>query len=244
MKATEMDVIITGLRASSLNLALAVKLYDRLNELSVPLFVGQRMKLPCIIFKLGSLQALRNRSEHGFRAQTTALGIVEIRTREDLSRLGSLYLIHPWIDFLLDRQPVGSVVESIPEESTEDQFSSGAELPSFPGPFDITLAAPQSRRARFVARFGLPFGGRSTTTPQDVASLRPPSSVSQTDKEMRALRLMARLRQPFGAMLLTPTRQNIAEYRRIASESRITVQVQEDVPLNVLIDNACMLDVL
>ena len=37
-----------------------------------------------------------------FRAKTNALGVVEIRTKEDLSRLDSLYLIHSWIDFLLD----------------------------------------------------------------------------------------------------------------------------------------------
>jgi len=61
---------------------------------------------------------------------------------------------------------------------------------------------------------------------------------------MRALQLVARLRQPFGALLFTPTRQNVAEYRRVASECQITVQVQEDMPLSVLIENARMLDVL
>ena len=33
------------------------------------------------------------------------------------------------------------------------------------------------------------------------------------------------LSQPFGALLLTPTRQNVAEYRRIATENLIMAQV-------------------
>ena len=194
-----------------------MKLYNRLN-VPVPLFVGQRMKLPYMLFKLGSLSVSRTRSERVFRAQTAALGIVEIRTKDDLSRLDSLYLIHPWIDFLLDRQPVGNVAETIPEENTDDRSTLVDELPSFPGSSNITLAAPPTRTARLVTRFGLPFCGRSTITPRDGESLRPPSSVSQTDRQMRALRLMVRLRQPFGALLLTQSTEG--SLRRVGSPCR------------------------
>ena len=173
-----MDKITARLRASSLNFTLVMNLYDRLNELPIPLFVGQRMKLPCLAFKLGPLSASRSRSERVFRAQTAALGIVEIKTKEDLSRFDSLYLVHPWIDFLLDRQPVGSVTETTPDAHTDDRFSLMGDLPSFPGPSNITSVA----------------------------------------KQTRAFRLVARLRQPFGALLFTPTRQNVAEYRRVFSE--------------------------
>jgi hypothetical protein len=238
----KMDMITARLRVSSLNFTLVMKLYDRLNELPVPLFVGQRMKLPCLTFKLGPLSASRSRSERVFRAQTAALGIVEIRTTEDLSRLDSLYLIHPWIDFLLDRQPVGSVTETIPDANIDDRSSLMVDLSPFPGPSNIVTK--QTPAARLAARLGLPFGGRPAMPLLDVASLRPPSTVSPFDKQMRAFRLVARLRQPFGALLSTPTRQNVAEYRRVASECLITVQIQEDTPLNVLIDNARMLDVL
>ena len=241
-----MKMITAGLRASSLNLTSVTQLYDRLNELPVPLFVGQRMKLPCIVFKLGPLSVSRSRSKRIFRAQTAALGVVEIRTDEDLSRLDPLYLVHPWIDFLLDRQPVGSVMETIPEDNMDDQSSSIGELSSFPGPSNIRPVVPQTRTARLVARLGRPFGGRTTIRPQDVASLRPPSSVSQTDKEMRALQVIARLRQPFGALLLTPNLGNVAAYRRVAAESLITVRVEEITPvvLNKLVDSVRVLDVL
>jgi hypothetical protein len=240
----KMGKIAARSRVSSFNFVLAMKLYDQLNELPVPLFVGQRLKLPCLSFKLGPLSASRNRSERVFRAQTAALGIVEIRTTEDLSRFDSLYLIHPWIDFLLDRQPVGSVTETIPDADTDDRSSLMGDLMSFPGPSNIASVAKQTRAARLAARLGLPFGERPVSRSLDAASLLPPSTVSPLDKQKRASRLVARLRQPFGALLFTPTRQNVTEYRRVASECLITVQVQEDTPLNVLIDNPRMLDVL
>ena len=243
IKGAQMDTITTRLQASSLDFALVMKLYHRLDELPTPLFAGQRMKLPCITFKLGPLSASRSRSGYVFRAQTAALRIVEIRTGEDLSRLDSLYLIHPWIDFLLDRQPIGSVRETIPEESTDDQASL-VGMPSFDGPSGVTPAVPQTRAARLVARLSWPFSGRPAT--RNAASLRPPSSVLPAHKQLQALQLMVRLRQPFGALLLTPNLGNVAACRRVAADSLITVQVEEITPtiLNKLVDSVHMLDVL
>ena len=244
LERAEMDGITARLRSSSFNFTSLLRLYDRLHDLPVPSFVGQRMKLPCLNFKLGPLSASRSTSGHVFRAQT-AVGVVEIKTEEDLSQFGSLYLVHPWIDFLLDRQPIGSasVAATIPEEATEDRSSS---IGLFPDPSGIASAAPQTRAARLVARLGRPFGGLSVTVPRDVASLRPPSSLSQTDKQTRALQVIGRLRQPFGALLLTPNLLNVAAYRRVAAESLITVQVEEitSTMLNKLVDSVRTLDVL
>jgi hypothetical protein len=241
----EMDGITSTLRSSSLNSTSLVRLYDRLHELPVPSFVGQRMKLPCIIFKLGRLSASPSRSGNVFRAQTSLLGVVEIRTEEDLSRFGSLYLVHPWIDFLLGRQPIGSVAEMIPDENTDDCLSIG-ELPLFPGHFGIVWAAVQIGAARLVTNLGRLFAGGITTFPPDAASLRPPSSLSQTGKQMRALQIIARLRQPFGALLLTPDRRNVAAYKRVAAENLITVEVEEitRTTLNKLVNSVRSLDVL
>ena len=246
LERAEMDVITAKLRRSSLNSTLIMRLYDRLYELPVPLFAGQRMKLPCIVFKLGPLSASRSESGHVFRAQTSSLGVVKIRSRGDLSRFGSLYLIHPWIDFLLDRQPVGSVSEMISEENTDDWSSSIGELPSFPASSGVSSAAPQTQAAWLVARFERPFEGRTSTSPPDVMSLLAPSSLSPKERQIRALQTIARLRQPFRALLLTPNLGNVAAYKRVAAGSLITVQVEEITPtiLDKLIRSVRTLDVL
>jgi hypothetical protein len=161
LERVEMGGIIARLQGSSLDPTSIMRLYDRLCELPVPFFVGQRMKLPCIIFKLGPLSASRSRSGHVFRAQTSSLGVVEIRSQENLSRFGSLYLLHPWIHFLLDRQPVGRVPEMIPEEHRDDRSSLFRESLSFPNPSGVASAASQTQAAWLVARFERPFDGRT-----------------------------------------------------------------------------------
>ncbi|KAN0094882.1 hypothetical protein V8E55_003169 [Tylopilus felleus] len=243
---TEMDKMIAKLRVSSLNLTLVMTLHDRLDELPVAWFSGQRMRLPCLTFKLGAVTATRNAAGRVFRAQTDALGIVEIGTEEDISRLSPLYLVHPWIDFLLDRQPVGSIMETIPEEHTEDQSTSLGEPPSFTGPSNAPGAAPEKRTARFGSRFTFPFGRRPAAPQKDAGSLRPPSSVSPEDKLNRALQMIARLKQPFGALLLAENPGKVAAYRRVAAETLVAVQVEEITPavLNKLISNVRILDVL
>ena len=94
-----MEKLTVTLCASSLNPVSVMELYDQLLGLPVSLFVGQRMKLPCLVFNLGTAKATLNGLERVFRAQTDTLGIVEIRTKEDLSQFNRLYLVHPWLDF-------------------------------------------------------------------------------------------------------------------------------------------------
>ena len=65
--------------------------------------------------------------------------------------------------------------------------------------------------------------------------------VAGLDKTMRALRLTARLRQPFGALLFK--RVTRVEHERVATDSFIMAQVCKDVPLTDLIDNIRTIDV-
>jgi len=58
--------------------------------------------------------------------------------------------------------------------------------------------------------------------------------VAQFDLATRALRLVARLRQPFGALLLATLARE--QYRRVATDSLITVRVREETSLTELID--------
>ena len=244
--STEMDKIVAKLRASSLNLTLVMKLHKRLHELPVASFLGQRMRLPCLTFKLGAVTAIRNAEGHVFCAQIDTLGIVNIRTEEDLSRLNSLFLVHPWLDFLLDRPPVGSVIETIHEETTDNEPSSLGEPHSFAGPSNTLEAAPKTRMGRFAARVLLPFTGRRATRPKEVPSHPSPAPVPLTNKEMGALRAVIRLSQPFGALLLAENPDEVATYRRVAAETLITVKLKEITPavLNTLVSSVRVLEVL
>ena len=255
-----MEKLTVTLCASSLNPVSVMELYDQLLGLPVPLFVGQRMKLPCLVFKLGTAKATLNGLERVFRAQTDTLGIVEIRTKEDLSQFNRLYLVHPWLDFLLDRHRVGSTIETVAEENTDDPSSSLGEPPSFAGPSNAPGTASEKRTARFAFLFGRrtaarredagslhpPLSVSSLRPPSSESSLHPPSSVSPEDRVIQAFQVVARLSQPFGALLLTPDTGKIAAYRRVAAETLITVQVEEITPavLNKLISNVRILDVL
>ena len=61
------------------------------------------------------------------------------------------------------------------------------------------------------------------------------------DDTTRALRLVARLMQPFGALLLTPLSR--MQYKRVATDSLIMVRVCEETSLNELIDGICTIDI-
>ena len=61
------------------------------------------------------------------------------------------------------------------------------------------------------------------------------------DDTTRALRLVARLMQPFGALLLTPLSR--VQYKRVATDSLIMVRVGEETSLNELIDGICTIDI-
>jgi hypothetical protein len=220
----EMEEIVTTLRTSALDLDLALKLYDRLNELPAPWFAASRMKLPCIAFKLPPLSPYRTRSGRVYRADTLPFGMVEIKTRQDLSRLNSLYLILPWLDTLLDREDMQSgpfVEDDIAEPSSpgaDDEDISDEEIEDDPS----SVSEP---------------GSPSLPAPMDIVPM---------DRETQALRLIARLRQPFGALLFTLalTRRRAVVYRRVAADSIITVQLRENVSLTDLLNNVRLLDVL
>ncbi|KAF8139679.1 hypothetical protein EV363DRAFT_1310308 [Boletus edulis] len=232
------DAEVSRMRSSSTNFALVARLYDRLHELPVPSFANQRMKLPCLTFKLGPVSRTRSPTGYVFRARTGALGDVEIMTTEDLSQSDSLTLVHPWIDYLLDRQPVGGIPETDPENISRQSSSTG-DAPFLSGPSNITQVVRPRRASRIMSSIAWPFSG------SDTQSLQSPTPVSLQERRTKVLRFIARLRRPFGALLFTRNRQNVEEYRRVATGSLITVQVELTATvLNKVIEGAGMLDVL
>ena len=225
----DMQNTTAGMQTPSI-LNLVMQLYGRLHGLPVPSFSEQRMKLPCLTFELRRLSRDRSQSGRVFRATTDALGVVEIRTTEHLTHLDSLILVHPWIDFLLDRLPV-----------TDDQSSSMSDLASPSRRSQIRPTAPRTVARRLIASLlTLSFGWRAAPPP-------PRRSETQADRQTeKALSSVARLMQPFGALLFTPKRQNVPEYRRVAADASITVQLREITPvvLDKLIQGVRVLDVL
>ncbi|KAH7905044.1 hypothetical protein BJ138DRAFT_1165467 [Hygrophoropsis aurantiaca] len=71
----------------------------------------------------------------------------------------------------------------------------------------------------------------------------PSSAPARSDTQTRAIRLVARLQQPFGALLLKRS-PNGVEYRRVAADANITVRVQKNTPLTHLLENIRTLEVL
>ena len=213
----EMATITAGLRISSPVLNQVTRLYDRMNELRTPRFAGQRMMLPCLAIEI-SKSPFWNGSKGIFRAQAGVFGVMEIKTSENITQLDTLYLVHPWTDFLLDRLAVKSTMETIPEASSPDSSQ-------------ITSPAPPKKVAKFIGSLRQKF------------SRQPTPEVAQ---QMHILQFTARLKKPFGALLLTPTRRNVAEYRRIATENLISAEVQEitSATLSELIRGVKELDVL
>jgi hypothetical protein len=61
------------------------------------------------------------------------------------------------------------------------------------------------------------------------------------DLDTRTLRLVVRLRLPFGALLLAPLAR--VQYRRVATDSLIMVQVREGTPLTELMDGIRTVDI-
>ena len=238
---SEMAVKITELRSSALDLDLAAKLYDRLNDLPAPWFAASRMKLPCIAFKLPPMSLYRARSGRVFRVDTPVFGMVEIKTKLDPTRSKSLYLVHPWLDVLLDREEtqVGAFVED--EEDSE---------PSLPGTDDeddpgASEGGNDSDEGEDDSDEECEEGSpplRERRSPSPLASV----DMAPMDRETRALRLIARLRQPFGALLLSVTsrRRRAVVYKRVAANSQITVQIRENVSLSDIMQNVRILDVL
>ncbi|KAF8127572.1 hypothetical protein EV363DRAFT_1343658 [Boletus edulis] len=218
----EMERIIA---ATPFDFDVAMKLYDLVDKLPPPSFAETRMKLPCIAFQLPPLSRYQTRSGHVFyRVDTLTFGVVNIKTRQHLPRMESLYLVHPWLDTLLEQENMrsGAFVEDdvappptpttdgeeIPDDDFEDDSSPlpGPELPSYPAREHIVLM----------------------------------------DKDTRVRRFAARLRQPFGALLLTPapSGRRATDYKRVAADTLIRVQFQEHVTLADILDNVRTLDVL
>ncbi|KAH0831382.1 hypothetical protein J3R83DRAFT_14045 [Lanmaoa asiatica] len=214
----QMDASVAKLRTSSGYLDSFLKLYDLVVTLPSPRLFSRRLSLSCIMFPLRGQLVLSSDSPRVYRAVTSALGNVDIETMEDLSGMTNLVLVHPWSKCLLD-----------PALPSEDSIVDDDTAPLTPldggdgdGNFDALLT--------------------DALSPSSSHAISSPHHSSQLDKSTRALRLLVRLRQPFGALLLAPLSHN--EYKRVASDHPIVVQLLEDVLPRYLVQKIQTLDIL
>lgn len=177
IEATDIERKVTELCSSYSDLSLVEMLYDRLHALPSPSLAASRLRLPGIVFPITELVRISESkpmsSLHIYRATTSALGEVEIRTADDLTVMNDLCLVHPWIRTLFDQ-------------------------------------------AFLDGNAGL-------------------------NKTTKALRLVARLRQEFGALLFAPLSR--VDYRRVATDSSIMVRVCEETSLADLMDSIRTIEV-
>ncbi|KAI9464361.1 hypothetical protein HD554DRAFT_2315922 [Boletus coccyginus] len=132
-------------------------------------------------------------------------------------------LVHPWLDTLLEREDMHSSsfveddVAPPPSLNTVDE-----EIGEENDDDSSSLAVPEP------------------------PSIPAPVRMVPTDRETRARRLVARLRQPFEALLvtLTATNRRVMDYRQVAADSLIMVRFQENVSLADILENVRTLDVL
>ena len=244
LPSAEMQRIIT-LDSSSFDLDMALRLYDRLNELPAPWFVANRMKLSCIAFQLPPLSHYTTLSGHVYRTDTAAFGMVEIKTRHDLSSMESLYLVHPWLDTLLEREAKSNVivkddVAPLPSPNTDDDEISDEGIEDDEKFFGVD-DNDNDNDEFFDAHDDFP-----SLAELELPSQHTPMHMVPVDRATRAQQLVTRLRQPFGALLLTlaSTGGRTVDYKRVAGDSLITVRLQEDVSLADILDNVRTLDVL
>jgi len=208
----KMDGLVTELQTSSNTVDSAMMLYDRVVVLPSPRLVSHRLSLSCIMFPLRGLLVASGNSPQHVY-HTRTFALGTVEIKTT-EDLASL-------DNLVLVHPwLRCLLDpALP-------FVDDAEL--FPvdgnggdGDSDAPFSDPSSPSS-YTASF--------------------PHHVPQLDKPTTALRLFARLRQPFGALLLV--RLSHDEYKRVASDHPIVVQLLKGISPRYLAQKIQILDIL
>ncbi|KAG2339171.1 TPR-like protein [Suillus weaverae] len=183
---------------------LALKLYALLDDLKAARFADCRLHLPCIAFRVTAVKRSHAQDQEIYEVKADGLHDLPITTKDKLIQFSSprptmqaFLLVRPWNRYLLD----------LPD------FAEPYDLAELPDVADNT----QSKEGSWSAP-GSPLQDSPGGFPQTQETV---------DSELsdRALRLTARLAQPFGAFLLA--HQRSGEYKRIAPDHDIIAQVKD-----------------
>ena len=206
----------------------AVALYDELARQPRAEFSGWRLRLPCIAFRITAFEADRSSNTNVYTARAGALEPTKICTADKFPPKG-LLLVCPWIHELIDLGPPHG-----PHRNTEVDDASTS------GHFADTRVASVDKDPDESIRPRTPDDDRSQSDhlhvqyensgPSTPSSFLPASPLAPFDERTRALRFVARLRQPVTALLLSPQRHRV--YKRVATDHDIVIQLRKEAPLD------------
>ncbi|KAG0699364.1 hypothetical protein DFH29DRAFT_833817 [Suillus ampliporus] len=178
-----------------------LRLYDQLDNMSAPRFANCRLQLPCIAFRVTELRRRRgpaHETHFTYGVKADGLRDLQIITEETL------------IQFARARPARQTFFLVRPWDRRLLEQPDIAELPAFADDADSLgdWSEPESPLDDSP--------GADSAVEQEL---------DDSESHTRALRLMVRLGQPFGAFLLM--QQRGGEYKRIASDHDIVAQVQD-----------------
>ncbi|KAG1779333.1 hypothetical protein EV702DRAFT_96504 [Suillus placidus] len=177
---------------------LALNLYSLLENLKAPRFADRRLHLPCIAFRVTAVKRRRAQDQEVYEAKADGLHDLLITTKDKLIQFSPP---RPTMHTFLLVRPCNRYLD-LPDFA---ELSGLAELPDDTQSKEGSWSAPGSPLQDSPGRF--------------------PEAQESVDSKLsdRALRLTARLTQPFGAFLLA--QQRGGEYKRIASDHDIIARV-------------------
>ncbi|KAG0709869.1 WD40-repeat-containing domain protein [Suillus ampliporus] len=194
----EIQTAVSSLK-NTVSAELASNLYDQLDKMSAPRFANCRLHLPCIAFRVTEVRRRRSPvQETHFKYGVKADGLRDllITTEETLVQFSRVRSIRQ--TFLLVR-PWDRCLLELPDFAEQPGITDDAESSGDWSDSESPL-------------YDSPDGSPVEQEPVDSESLS------------RALRLIVRLGQPFGAFLLA--QQQGGEYKRMASDHDIIAQVK------------------
>ena len=158
---------------------------------------------------------------------TAPFGMLEVRTRDNLSQWRTLYVVHPWLDALLGHEDAEDDEMPLPSSYLDDDEIEDDEDEDDEGETD------EDNDASFLSE-------------PESSSHAVPAHMAPADRETGARRLAVHLRQPFGALLLAPKveARRIVGYQRVAADALISVWFGKDVSLADILNNVRTLNVL
>ncbi|KAG0699361.1 hypothetical protein DFH29DRAFT_55548 [Suillus ampliporus] len=213
----DIQTAVSSLR-NTVAIELASKLYDQLDDMSAPRFANCRLHLPCIAFRVTEVRRNSGSAQemhftYGLKAD--GLHDLLITTKETLNQ------------FTPAKPPLQAFLLVRPWDRHLLELPDFEELPDFG---DDTQSEDE-----YWSVPGSPVDELPSGSPVE-------QEMINSESHSRALRLIVRLGQPFGAFLLA--RQRGGEYKRIASDHDIIAQVKDVASVHNIMDGVKIIEIL